>query len=73
MDFRKTVKKQMKEKNINVSELAKKTGYTTRHIYDLLADKNGARWNETTFTKIFAILGLELSVKPIEQRTGTDN
>lgn len=72
MNFRLAVKKRMAEKNIKVPELAKMTGYTSRYIYDLLTDKNGARWNETTFAKIFGVLGLELDVKPVEQKTGTN-
>lgn len=72
MDFRHIVKKRMAEKNIKVAELARLTGYTSRHIYDLLSDRNCARWNETNFARIFGVLGLELDVKAVEQKTGTN-
>lgn len=71
MDIKVAVKKRMAEKGVKASELAKVTGYTTRHIYDLLS--GGARWNETTISKIFNALDLRLDVKPVEQRpTGTE-
>lgn len=72
MDFRNAVKKRMAARGIKVSNLAMMTGYTPRHIYDLL--NGGARWNETTFSRIFGVLDLQLDVKPVEHKvTGTDN
>jgi DNA-binding phage protein len=71
MIIKDVVKKRMEEKGIKVSKLAKKTGYTSRHIYDLLSGHT--RWNEKHFSKIFDVLGLELDIKPIDNRpAGTD-
>ncbi len=71
MDIREAVKNRMKTKGIKVSDLAKMTGYTARHIYDLLS--GGARWNETTISKILNVLELELDIRPMEQKaTGTE-
>lgn len=70
MDIKDAVKKRMAEKGVKVSDLARMTGYTPRHIYDLLS--GGARWNETTISKIFGVLDLQLDVKTVEHRaTGT--
>jgi len=69
MAFREAVKRRMREKNIKVADLAKITGYTTRHIYDLLS--GGARWNETTMDKVCKALDVKIEVVDLEQ-TGTD-
>lgn len=70
MDFGSAVKKRMKDLGMSVSELANKTGYTSRYIYDLLAGH--ARWNETTMKKTCVALGIVIEVKPLEP-TGTDS
>jgi DNA-binding phage protein len=71
LEIRSAVKNRMKEKGVKVPDLARVTGYTSRHIYDLLSGH--ARWNETTLSKIFSALELEFHVRPVGQKlTGTD-
>lgn len=68
MDFKGAVKKRMAEKNVKVAALAKMTGYTARHIYDLLS--GDARWNETTMDKVCKALNMEIQIVSLES-TGT--
>jgi len=58
MDFTKTVKKKMKQNNLNGNDLARKTGYSVTYIYDLLAGHR--RWNETTMVKVCKALGIKI-------------
>ncbi|MGF7046340.1 plasmid maintenance system antidote protein VapI [Paenibacillus sp. DS2015] len=51
-----TIKKVLKEKNLNPSDLARMIGYTPQYVHNLL-DGN-RRWNETTIDKACTALGL---------------
>ena len=58
------VKERMTELEVKAPELAQMTGYTTRHIYDLLS--GGARWNETSLERVCKALNMKIEVMPLE-------
>lgn len=58
MNFSESIKKFLKARDLNASELARMTGYTPQYIHNLLAGKK--RWNETTMTKACDALGVEI-------------
>ncbi|WP_312340199.1 helix-turn-helix domain-containing protein [Anaerospora hongkongensis] len=58
MDFSSVVIDKLKNLNMTKSELAKKMGYSSNYISDLLARER--RWNETTTSKACEILELEV-------------
>jgi len=58
VNFSESIKKVLKDRDLNASELARMTGYTPQYIHNLLAGKK--RWNETTMTKACDALGLEI-------------
>jgi len=58
MEFSSVVIERLKDLNMTKSELAKKMGYSSNYISDLLARER--RWNETTTSKACEILGLEV-------------
>ena len=57
-----SVKFAMAEQDINVSELANLTGFSTTYISKLLRGEK--RWNETTLSKTLQALNLEIEIKP---------
>jgi DNA-binding phage protein len=61
-EIRKSVKKQMIEKEINQTELAKKIGKSRQQVNDVLSGRTGHLAD--TWEEIFNALGLELVVKP---------
>lgn len=58
MDFSKVVKHALIEQNLKPTDLARMTGYTPQHIYDLL--RGDRRWNEVTMKKACKALGIEI-------------
>lgn len=58
MEFSRTVRLRMAELRMTGSKLAKKTGYSAKHISDLLAGRR--RWNETTIDRVCKILGIRV-------------
>lgn len=57
-----SVKFAMAEQDINVSELANLTGFSTTYMSKLLRGER--RWNETTLSKTLQALNLEIEIKP---------
>ncbi len=57
-----SVKFAMAEQDINVSELANLTGFSTTYMSKLLRGEK--RWNETTLSKTLQALNLEIEIKP---------
>lgn len=57
-----SVKFAMAEQDINISELANLTGFSTTYISKLLRGEK--RWNETTLSKTLQALKLEIEIKP---------
>lgn len=58
MDFSKVVKHALVEQDLKPVDLARMTGYTPQHIYDLL--RGDRRWNEVTMSKACKALGIEI-------------
>ncbi|OAB48503.1 helix-turn-helix domain-containing protein [Paenibacillus antarcticus] len=58
MNISDTIKKVLKDKKLNPSDLARMIGYTPQYVHNLL-DGN-RRWNETTIDKTCFALGLGL-------------
>lgn len=50
-------------KKMTVSKFAQKIGKSPQYIYDIMAKRNGCRWNEDLIKLACEILGLELDVK----------
>jgi transcriptional regulator with XRE-family HTH domain len=67
MNFSKTVKKFLKERDLTASDLARMIGYTPQYIHDLLAGNR--RWNETTINKTCEALGIEILIVPKETKS----
>lgn len=61
-----SVKFAMAEQDINVSELANLTGFSTTYMSKLLRGEK--RWNETTLSKTLQALNLEIEIKPAPKR-----
>jgi len=66
MDFSKVVKHALIEQNLKPTDLARMTGYTPQHIYDLL--RGDRRWNEVTMKKACEALGIEIKYIPKEKK-----
>ena len=64
-DIRKAVKKQMIDKEVNQTELAKLIGKSRQQVNDVLSGRTGHLGD--TWEDIFEALGLELVVKPKER------
>lgn len=64
MSFSNTIKHVLVDKDMNPSDLARKTGYSAQYIHNLL--KGEKRWNEESMKKVCDVLGLELAVKKRE-------
>ncbi len=60
--FTDSVRFAMDEQDINVSELACLTGFSTTYISKILRGEK--RWNETTLSKTLKALNLEIEIKP---------
>lgn len=69
MIFTNEVKAEMEKKHITKSDLARATGYSYQHIYDLLAGQR--RWNEVSMEKVCK--ALELEIKVIPKKRGAQN
>lgn len=68
MDFSKVVKHALIEQNLKPTDLARMTGYTPQHIYDLL--RGDRRWNEVTMKKACDALGIEIQYITKEKKGG---
>ncbi|MFS1511848.1 helix-turn-helix domain-containing protein [Chengkuizengella sp. SCS-71B] len=64
MNFSKTIKKYLNERELNASDLARMTGYSPQYIHDLL--KGDRRWNENTIDKVCDALKLEIKFLTIK-------
>ncbi|MDO3681970.1 helix-turn-helix transcriptional regulator [Paenibacillus ehimensis] len=51
----------MKEMDLRTSDIARTTGYSYQHIYDLLSGER--RWNEDSINKVCAALGIKIEIK----------
>jgi transcriptional regulator with XRE-family HTH domain len=60
MNFTSVVKERLKETGMKRSVLARATGYSAQHIYDLLSGER--RWNEESINKVCEVLGLKVEV-----------
>ncbi|WP_025852910.1 helix-turn-helix domain-containing protein [Paenibacillus ehimensis] len=60
MNFTKAVLAAMTAKGLKKSELARATGYTYQHIYDLLSGER--RWNEDSINKVCEALGIKIEI-----------
>jgi len=60
VNFTNAIKKSMEVQGIRPGELAKKMGYSSQYITDLLAGHR--RWNETTINKACQALGIKIEV-----------
>jgi len=67
MDFANAVRHAMVDKKMNVSDLARKTGYSIMYVHNLLNGKR--RWNIETMQKVCNALGLEIQIVP-KSRSG---
>jgi transcriptional regulator with XRE-family HTH domain len=56
----------MNQQNINISELASKTGFSITYVSKLL--RGDKRWNETTLQKTLDALDLEIEIKPAKKK-----
>lgn len=65
--FAKAVKHALVDANMNMSDLARKTGYSIMYINNLLNGRR--RWNEESMLKVCDVLGLEIIVVP-KSKTG---
>lgn len=73
MNISEAIKQAMKQKGVNITELAKQMGYSVQYISDILSGDR--RWNETTLTKACRALGMRLEFVPEERptlKTGTE-
>lgn len=66
MDFSKVVKHVLVEQNLKPVDLARMTGYTPQHIYDLLRGER--RWNEDSINKVCKALGIQIEFKHKERQ-----
>jgi len=58
MNFSKTVKEILKQRNMTITELAGQMGYCTQYVSDLLSGRR--RWNETTMDKACEALDIQV-------------
>lgn len=61
MSFSNKIKHALVDKEMNPSDLARKTGYSPQYMHNLL--KGGKRWNEESLSKVCDVLGLEIEIK----------
>lgn len=59
MNFTTVVKKAMEQTNVKTADIARATGYSYQHIYDLLAGQR--RWNEESMDRVCEALGIEIN------------
>lgn len=59
MNFTEIVKSAMKNKGLNTADVARGSGYSYQHIYDLLAGER--RWNEESINRVSEVLGIQIS------------
>ena len=65
MDFSKIARRVIAEKQIKITDIQKKTGYSLQYLYELISGKR--RWNEDTISNIYDVLGIELYYKEKEE------
>jgi len=56
------VKHALVDMDINAAELARRVGYSSMYIHNLLNGRR--RWNEESMQKVCDVLGLEIKVVP---------
>jgi transcriptional regulator with XRE-family HTH domain len=56
--FNELVRVALAQKDMNMTQLAKETGYSLMHISDLI--KGNRRWNETSIQRVCDVLGIEI-------------
>jgi cyanate lyase len=61
-----SIKFAMSEQDVNISELANLTGFSTTYISKLLRGEK--RWNETTIQKTLNALSLEIEIRPARKQ-----
>lgn len=61
MNFTEAVLIALEKLNMKKSDLARATGYSYQHIYDLLSGER--RWNEESINKVCAALGFKIEIK----------
>jgi len=66
VDFSKVVKHVLVDQNLKPTDLARMTGYTPQHIYDLL--RGDRRWNEDSMSKVCEALGIQIEFKHKERQ-----
>lgn len=66
-EFSVIVKKEIKKQEMNVSQFAVKLGISPQYLYDIMARRNGCRWNETLIDSACKSLGLKLEVTKIKE------
>ena len=66
--FTDSIKYEMKNQNLTISELAAKTDLTTSYLSKLL--KEDRRWNSQTLLKVLNALNLEIEIKPQRKKVG---
>jgi len=64
MNFSEAVKTAMSKSKLKPSELARQTGYSAQHIYDLLSGDR--RWNEDSINKVCEALELKIEIRSEE-------
>lgn len=65
MDFTTTVKTILSKSGMKNSELARKSGYSSQHIHDLLSGDR--RWNEDSINRVCKALGILVDFRFSEQ------
>jgi len=65
MTFSKIVKQKMKEKNLKMTDVARKVGYSYMYCIDLTRGRR--RWNEDTMNKFSKVLGIEINFVDTEE------
>ena len=63
-----SIKDAMSIQDINTSELANLTGFSTTYVSKLLRGEK--RWNETTILKTLNALNLEIEIRPKKKGRG---
>ncbi|OPG98401.1 hypothetical protein B2I21_08610 [Chryseobacterium mucoviscidosis] len=62
MNFSDSLKLVMRRTGVTKQELARSTGYSQQHIYDLLNRKR--RWNEESLNKVCSVLDIDIQIAP---------
>jgi len=57
-DFAMKIRHALVDQNMNVSDLARRTGYSPQYLHSLL--KGEKRWNEESMRRVCEVLGFEI-------------